>query len=265
MSNNNTKRIIQPSVERRYVSSPELADDRLLTKNERDKLIATIRQSLYERYKNHGHETGSQYKNNSENEDYTHQLPKKEVHCFSYVQQSMADGYRAIDKPEAAKKILSFDKGTDLSRYLKGRGWRAVYYNSDTNDPGKNEQNSTTLKHVRQTGSYYPNRPEWTVPVDDQWLDYGIHSQNYSEEINKRINKEDFGFVNANNGGHTALLMNGALYEVHWLRDGEEDYPPGTPESHKLYEKTDFNKWKQHKNEEQKQGVVMLPPLPKES
>lgn len=245
----------QRQAERRYVAPPsELINDKDLPEEQRQKLIETMRNSLYERYKKHGHQIGSQHPDMKTS-------PKKNVDCIRYVKAAIADGYEAIGMPETARKIHSFHKGTDLARYLKSRGWRAVYYNSETDDEGEEEQNKRTLKHVNESNAYFPYDPDWRVNIDDKWLDYGVQSNKYSQAVNDKITQEDFGFVNANNGTHTALLMNGAVYEVHRNKEGFNEYPPDTPESEKLYEKQDFNRWNQSKGEKKKQGVVMLPPL----
>lgn len=74
---------------------------------------------------------------------------------------------------------------------------------------------------------------------------------------------KDFGFIAANGAAHTALLMNGAVYETHYFKEGFDSYPIETKEDDKLYGKSDFNKWKQTPGEKKKSGVILLPPLSK--
>lgn len=251
----------QSTHETRIVAPPsELQDDKLLANNIRKTLVTEIRASLWKRYINHSHQIGAGRLDAKKS-------PKKNVDCIRYVRDSIADGYDAIGYTETANKIRKTNSGMELAKILQARNWRIVYYNANTAEEGNNGENKYTLNEYNAHKTYYRNKPSSTVKVDDAWLDFGVKSPNFDPSTIEKINKEEIGFISAFGGTHTALLRDGAVYEVHRDQDSVPIDPQklkGLQESpDKLYEKTDFNKW--HKDDEghrYKAGVVILPPNP---
>lgn len=154
----------------------------------------------------------------------------------------------------------------ELAKNLQARNWRIVYYNANTAEEGNNGENKYTLNEYNAYKTYYRNQPAVSVKVDDAWLDFGTNSSKFDPGTVEKINKEKIGFISAFGGTHTALLRDGAVYEVH--RD-QYSVPVDSQKINdlkespdNLYEKKDFNKW--HGDEvghRYKAGVVVLPPF----
>lgn len=229
-------------------------DDKNLSPEQHKTLITTIRNALYNRYKDQGKYVGSKHSNKG--------TGKKEISCISYVSDCIAEGYEAIHNPGVAAQVRKISDGTAMAKFLQKRGWGVKYYNADTSDHLEGNEGKVSWGQVKKTGRYHTGSERENVPVDGSWLDYGIDSPGYSQEKTDEIAREDIGIVSAFGGYHTGLLMNGAVYEAHWLQEGHDAYPDGTREQDKVLGREDFNKWNQEKGNKKKSGLVILPPRP---
>ncbi|MGL1937240.1 MAG: hypothetical protein OCD01_19590 [Fibrobacterales bacterium] len=171
--------------------------------------------------------------------------------CIGYVLQALKNAHKQSYAEKDYKKIYSFvkdGKGTTLAKGLEAAGWQGIYFNQDTKNPCdlKDDGNPTKSEHsysyamAKKTRKYYNLKVHGfvinfrpTTEFNDTTKPTTITTKD-SGNITK-LRTIPFGVINTKGGTHTALLINGKVYEVHW-DNSQYDLD--------LYDITDFeNDW----------------------
>jgi hypothetical protein len=177
--------------------------------------------------------------------------------CITYQLEAAALGH---EKTAAnldwlqIKSSMRDGKGTFLFKGYAKAGWIGLYYNPDTENPADGEQEHPASYRIGgKAGTYYD------VPVTDCIIDYvpttvrddgtPVPAANITKRVNDKLDKlkkVPFGVILARGGMHTAILMLGRVYEVHWKKG---------PRDLELYESCDFEtEW------QWLSGMIMVPP-----
>jgi RHS repeat-associated protein len=234
----------------------EEKNDKNLTKDQQKKFIEGMRKKASDLYKNHDHQVGEKTPAAK-----TAKKDGKEIaYCNQYPSECVAAGYEAIGMVETAKtireKTMKMGQGVmDLTKVLQGRGWTAVFYNTDTGSAGSDGSHQVDTNMVKnsngkywapaRTGADGKKKLDW-MKVDGSLLDFGPNSSGYTDAGNEDIKKVDFAVIAGSRGRHGAVMSHGGLYDVH---RSEIDVS-------KLYQKSDFNR----SSGLLQSGVIVLPP-----
>lgn len=177
--------------------------------------------------------------------------------CITYQLESAALGHaKSGANPDwmQIKTSMVNGKGTYLFKGYAKAGWIGLYYNPDSKNPADGDQeHPASHRIVSKTGMYYD------VPVSDSILDYvpttmldngtPIAPANQTKRVTDKLDKlkkVPFAVILARGGLHTAILMQGRVYEVHWKKG---------PRDLELYESSDFEtEWPWLS------GMIMVPP-----
>jgi RHS repeat-associated protein len=190
---------------------------------------------------------------------------KRPTDCITYVTRVLRYAYNMTGQNHISRKINTKgigDAGIGLALYLRGLGWKAIYWNQDVNHPndGDNEHTFGYWYWYKQHNTYYE------VQVDDAVVNYNPtpeHHHNFNavwkregrskcatpEDLTgyNKLKKVMFGVIVARGARHNFLYSEGYTYEVHY------DWPEN-PATRSLYEKKDF------KTHSWIEGIIMLPP-----
>ncbi len=151
--------------------------------------------------------------------------------CITYVLAALKLGHEKSNALDDWKKIYahylkdSKRSGISLAKGLQDHGWLGIYYNRDTKNHSHNNEHAFSYTVAKGTKKTY-----YKLQVHGLVVDYGSSP---TTEFTK-LKGIPFGVINARGGFHTALLMSGNVYEVHW------NHGPDSPE---LYEATRFEDW----------------------
>jgi hypothetical protein len=176
----------------------------------------------------------------------------KVMSCIGYLLEAGKLGHEKTSASadwKAILKSLSQGKGTTLAKGLEKAGWLGIYYNPDTKNPfDKNHPTIDWKEHPFSYSIAKQKRQYYGLKVYDLVVDYRPTESFYdgtpvseSEQTIQNTTKIDtltsipFGFINVRGGKHTAILIDGEVYEVHW--------DEGCTSSH-LFDKVNFrNDW----------------------
>lgn len=198
----------------------------------------------------------------------------EETSCIGYVEKAMKLGYEKTGMSGDWKQIWSNvrdERGDLLAKALVQRGWLAIYYNPDVNHPEDDgPPGSQAYKDASEhTHSYKiakENKKYYGIKISDMLLNYyptQISSSPDNREVVRYYRKPDtptpetkvpkkfselpFGFIIGRGGSHTAMIIKGKIYEVHW----DVGFYLNDP---LLFDKTDFiNEWVWNS------GVIVVP------
>lgn len=140
--------------------------------------------------------------------------------CITFCIQVLEYAYAAIGRPELSRRIRSLGThGTELGAFLKGQGWKAVYWNPDVRNADDNDpEHSWSYQLYQRTGQYYG------IGIDELVINYrptvsGIPVTRRTP-VNlsgiSKLNRVRFAYAMARGGEHTFLLRSGVVWEVHW-------------------------------------------------
>ncbi len=238
-------------------------------------------------YNHHPNEVGSQ-------RDLTLIPPgAKKTDCITYVGTVLAYAYEQVGQPDVSKEIMKrLKRGVILAQYLQSQGWKAVYFNPDTDDkksgmnrtgdparrvPGSNEYdpyNSYYLYakkgsiHGLNINGYVINFEARTTIENPGFIaslfGYGPKTVPVSAPVDlaglTKLKRVKFGYGMTQGGVHTWLYGSGNVYEVHWkgIAPGFSAAYYTSPGPDLLYERKSFEDfvrptWVRF-------GVVMVPP-----
>ncbi len=166
--------------------------------------------------------------------------------CIGYLLEAGKFGHEktmASNDWKMILKSLTKGKGTTLAKGLERAGWIGIYYNPDTKNPfDKSHPEIDWKEHpysfliAKQKRLYYGLRV-YDLVVDYRPIDFYYDGTPVTEKTIQdsskigKLTSVPFGFINVRGGMHTALLIDGEVYEVHW--------DEGCDSIH-LYDKTNF-------------------------
>jgi hypothetical protein len=172
------------------------------------------------------------------------------ISCIGYLLEAGKYGHEKTMAIADWKSVLGFmrdGKGTTLAKGLEKVGWEGIYYNLDTFNPIDKgyAYNTPHLKWEEHSYSYSvakKNRRYYGLIVHDLLINFRPTEKYWDDTpVLKKTNKESakvsklksipFGFLNAWGGEHTAIVVSGDVYEVHWSKG---------PDEADLFEKKDF-------------------------
>jgi subtilisin family serine protease len=145
--------------------------------------------------------------------------------CTEYVKAVLKRGFDAkglsatwgdVLKQATLRSGRAGLKGTEVMRALQTmRGWEAVFWAPDPLDPADSQsEHPYAFKVVRAKGTYYGLAIDRTKSV----LNY--RRTNAASPVDtsgiERLRRLQFGVLAARGGTHMAMVVNGAVYEVHW-------------------------------------------------
>jgi hypothetical protein len=195
-------------------------------------------EKLFDLYKNHDHEVGSELKK-LEPEKYKH---LKSTDCITYALNVISYAFKNIADESSAKRVWALGKkGSDLARYLvNNHGWKGIYINPDLKHPL-----DASAEHV-YTGILAEKKCQYyDIPLSFKVVNYFPTPTNHPafKKLNKSVgathlntlditslNSVRFGFGLSRGGRHTWIFSRGNVYEVHWAAVGKD-----------LYEETPLN------------------------
>ncbi len=155
--------------------------------------------------------------------------------CIDYVLDTFKTGFEKSNMSVEWEKIYNYvkqGKGMYLAEGLIKHGWVSIYYNPDVYHPNDDDDEhpySYTIAKRDKTYGTSANPP--IVPVFDFVVNYRPTPKsskgNFTfppkdKETTKetsqldKLNKVPFGFIMGRGGSHTALLIKGKIYQVHW-------------------------------------------------
>lgn len=175
--------------------------------------------------------------------------------CIDFLLEATATGHEKSLATADWIRIRSFmrgGKGTFLFKGFEDAGWIGLYYNPDVYNPADQEQEHPySYSMVKRQAKYYDlkvrssiinYRP--TATFEDGTSPKKVTALESSEVA--KLKGVPFGVLMARGGRHTALIMSGVVFEVHYnfsARDAD------------LYTATDFEAdwpWMS--------GIIMVPP-----
>jgi hypothetical protein len=163
------------------------------------------------------------------------------ISCIEYLLEAGKKGHEkslAIADWKLILNSLDLGKGTTLAKGLEKIGWSGIYYNLDTENPmDKNyvyntkhyswTEHSFTYRIAKSKRRYYELVVHDMIinfrPTEKYWDGTPVQkiTTKDSTKISK-LKKIPFGFLNARGGEHTAIVMSGSVYEVHFSRGPDE-------------------------------------------
>jgi hypothetical protein len=181
----------------------------------------------------------------------------KVTSCIGYQLDAAGMGHAKTMAEADWKKIKSFmvqGKGTTIFKGYEDAGWEGLYYNPDVNHAADRDQEhsysySTAKKHSKYYGikvvdciiNYNPN----SIYEDGTDIPPASRTPKESTKVTK-LGKVPFGVMLARGGRHTAMILSGRVYEVHYSQG---------PRDLDLYGSTDFEtEWPWYS------GIIMVPP-----
>lgn len=159
--------------------------------------------------------------------------------CTTYVLETLGAAFGAAGqqglwnqvKSEASRNSGSGGfKGIELMKALKNRaGWKSLFWAPDTKKSADEDAEHTYAASVaNRKGTYYGAEVEKDMAVTNyRRTDESAEADLTGIESLKQL---PFGVLAARGGMHMALLLNGAVYEVHWdWAATERDVVEATP------------------------------------
>lgn len=146
--------------------------------------------------------------------------------CTVYVIEVLKRAFAGIGRADAWRNVLDEAttrsgpklKGTEIIRALQMKcSWEAIFWAPDPRNPAdKSPEHPAAYQNVLQKGTY-PIRKG--LPVDQRKLviNYRRTSASSAKDMSgiERLQRLQFGVLAARGGTHMALVVNGAVYEVH--------------------------------------------------
>jgi hypothetical protein len=175
--------------------------------------------------------------------------------CIDFLLEATALGHEKSLAKADWKRIRSFmreGKGTLLFKGFEEAGWIGLYYNPDIhNSSDKLREHSFSYEMVQKHAKYYDLKVRASIinyrPT--KTFDDGMSPKSVTPLDSSHVAKlkgVPFGVLVAKGGRHTALIMSGVVYEVHWEMSARDV---------DLYTATDFEAdwpWLS--------GLIMVPP-----
>ena len=177
--------------------------------------------------------------------------------CITYQTEAAALGHeKSLANMDwiRIKSHMKSGKGTLLFKGYVEAGWIGLYYNPDIKHPAdRDDEHPASYRSVAKMGKYYD------IPVTDSVVNYSptlVYDDGAAilpaevtakDAVNlEKLKKVPFGVMIVRGGRHTAILMKGKVYEVHWKKG---------PRDLDLYGVSDFEtEW------EWLSGMIMVPP-----
>ena len=213
----------------------------------------------------------------SEKADYDNSVGKfgvQKTSCIEYVESVLENGFKLTGMAGDWEQIWNYFKtkdgiGQHLAKILVDCGWVALYYNPDVINPfDKNQEHCDTYKEIQSHGTYGTkngkiNIPP-SIPIHDCIVNYcptrifedGTFPTKITTTESIKITQLvslPFAFLMSKWSIHTAMLISGKVYEVHW---------DGGPKTNHLFSNSRsfvFN-GDETKSWEWLHGLVIVPP-----
>lgn len=172
---------------------------------------------------------------------------KSPTDCITYVRQVLEYGFEQMGQPDKVEGVRrSYEKGTDLARYLVSIGWNAYYWNPDVRNP-RDRGTTSGPEHPAAYLQALRNGVYYNVAVNDKMIINYNRTQPSSSpndmDAFMKFSKVKFSYGLARGGYHTFLLSYGMVFEVHWRAAGAG-----------LYERSSFYSYSFL------DGIVLVPP-----
>jgi hypothetical protein len=145
--------------------------------------------------------------------------------CTTYVLETLGAAFQAAGqqalwnqvKAEASRNSGSGGfKGIELMKALQNRaGWKSLFWAADTQTSADGDAEHTFAASVAERrGTYYGAEVEDDLAVTN----YRRTEEGATADLTgiESLQQLPFGVLAARGGTHMALLLNGAVYEVHW-------------------------------------------------
>jgi len=181
----------------------------------------------------------------------------KVTSCIGYQLDSVGTGHSKTMAEADWKRIRSFmveGRGTTIFKGYEDAGWEGLYYNPDVvHAADRDQEHPYSYSTAKKQSKYYG------IKVVDCIINYNPNSiYEDGEEIpatsrtpkdlikTAKLKTIPFGVMLARGGRHTAMIMSGRVYEVHYSQG---------PRDLNLYGSTDFEtEWPWYS------GIIMVPP-----
>jgi len=174
----------------------------------------------------------------------------KKTDCTTYVLDILRAAFNAVGKgkewdetfADAQRNSGSTGfKGTELMKSLQSKmGWVGVYWAPDSKSSDGEHSYSAAIANSK--GTYYGI----DVDKDKAVTDYRPEDSRDAEMGNmNKLRQIAFGVLAARGGSHMAMIVGGAVYEVHWSSSSDD---------HNLFEDTDLADWGWGS------GAIVMPP-----
>ena len=189
--------------------------------------------------------------------------------CIDYVLDVFKSGFNKTGMSAEWNNISNYvkeGKGQCLAEGLVKNGWVAIYYNPDVFHPNDNDnEHCYSYKRAKEKGEYGSTQFPPVVEISDMIINYRpTEGTSFSFEPKnketlkdtsklKKINDVPFGFIMGRGGTHTALIIKGIIYQVHW-NEG--------PYSENLFDNSiKFDDPDEDKRWEWNSGLIVVPKL----
>jgi len=174
----------------------------------------------------------------------------KKTDCTIYVLDILRSAFTAVGKgkewdatfADAQRNSGSSGfKGTELMKSLQSKmGWVGVFWAPDSKS--SDGENSYAAAIAKRKGSYYGIEVDPEKAVTDYQPEDGRDAE--MGNMNK-LHQIAFGVLAARGGSHMAMIVGGAVFEVHWSSSSDD---------HDLFEDTDLADWGWGS------GAIVMPP-----
>jgi Subtilase family len=145
--------------------------------------------------------------------------------CTEYVKDVLSRAYSAKGQPAVSTGVLREAttrsgaaglKGTEVIKALQTmQGWDALFWAPDPLDTADGQsEHPFAYKIVRTKGTYYGITVDRTKSVINYRRTNAANPTDLSGV--ERLRRLQFGVLAARGGTHMAMVVNGAVYEVHW-------------------------------------------------
>lgn len=203
---------------------------------------------MWELFKTPEDEVGSEFSGDKRGRAITN--------CIIYVSNVLIYGHTKIGRSDRNEKIKQIGKvqqdGSKLANYLvREIGWKAHYWNPDTDFNGDRSEHLVSYKQVLNKSHYLPNSSNlpisglvvnynkrdktakriWvptpvTVPISPIPLPIPVPVNVPADNtaILEKLSQVKFAFGIARGGTHTFLFSYGEVFEVHWAQEGAKLY-----------------------------------------
>lgn len=145
--------------------------------------------------------------------------------CTEYVKDVLSRAFAAKGQSSIWSDVLREAttrsgaaglKGTEVMKALQTKqGWEALFWAPDPQDPRDGQsEHPYAYRIVRTKGTYYGITVDQTKSVVNYRRTNAANPTDLSGV--ERLRRLQFGVLATRGGTHMALIVNGAVYEVHW-------------------------------------------------
>ena len=140
----------------------------------------------------------------------------KDVLKRTFAAKGQAGVWTDVLKEATTRSGATGLKGTSVIKALQTKqNWEALFWSPDPLDPADGQaEHPYAYKIVREKGTYYGI----TVDQSKSVINYRRTNAANRTDLSgiERLRRLQFGVLAARGGMHMALVVNGAVYEVHW-------------------------------------------------